>query len=83
MTQLAFFPSTSLFGLKVKMPRTCKCGGDLARIDASDGASYATLYCATCAARRGSLSEQTAKWIEAVAGMFGAPAAIKLKRRRP
>jgi hypothetical protein len=55
----------------------------LARIDASDGADYATLYCATCEARRGSLSEQTAEWIEAVAGMFGAPAAISLKRRRP
>jgi hypothetical protein len=83
VTQLALLPNTSLFGLKVKMPHACKCGGDLARIDASDGASYATLYCATCAARRGSLSEQTAKWIEAVAGMFGAPAAISLRRLRP
>ena len=51
MPQLALFPNTSLFGLKVKMPRTCKCGGELARIDASDGADYATLYCTTCAAR--------------------------------
>ena len=83
MTRPSLIPNTSLFRLKVKMPRTCKCGGDLACIDASDGADYATLYCVTCAARLGSLSEQTAKWIEAVAGMFGAPAAISLKSRRP
>jgi hypothetical protein len=81
--QLALFPNTSLFGLEVKMPHACKCGGDLARIDASAGTDHATLYCATCAARRGSLSEQTAKWIRAVARLFGAPVAISLKRRPP
>jgi hypothetical protein len=83
VTQLALLPNTPLFGLKVKMPRACKCGDVLAWIDASDGADYATLYCVTCATRRGSLSEQTAKWIEAVAGMFGAPAVITLRRPRP
>jgi hypothetical protein len=83
VTQRTLLPNTPLFGLKVKMPHSCKCGDVLARIDASDGPGCATAYYATCVAYRGSLSEQTAKWIEAVAGIFGAPAVTTLRRPRP
>jgi hypothetical protein len=70
---------TTLVGKKVRLPRDCNCGADTAVIGASDGKHYATLTC-SCGRGRGSLTEFTGKFIEAVAAKFGAPATITLRR---
>ena len=69
---------TPLLGQKVRLPHDCNCGADTAVIGASDGKFYASLTC-SCGRSRGSLTEFTASWIEAVAAKFGAPAMITLR----
>jgi hypothetical protein len=64
------------------MTTDCKCGADAAVIGASDGKYYATLTC-SCGRGRGSLTQFTGEWIEAVAAKFGAPAAIVLRQPIP
>jgi hypothetical protein len=69
---------TTLVGQKVRMTTDCKCGADTAVIGASDGKYYATLTC-SCGRGRGSLTQFTGEWIEAVATKFGALATITLR----
>jgi hypothetical protein len=69
---------TPLVGQKVRLPHDCKCGADTAVIGASDGKFYASLTC-SCGRSRGSFTEFTGEWIEAIAAKFGAPATITLR----
>jgi hypothetical protein len=69
---------TTLVGQKVRLPTDCKCGANSAVIGASDDKYYATLTC-SCSRSRGSLTEFTGQWIEAIAAKFGAPATITLR----
>jgi hypothetical protein len=71
----------ALVGQKVKLPNDCKCGADTAAMGASDGKYYATLTC-SCGRGRGSLTEFTGKWIEAIAAKFGAPEIITIQAPR-
>ena len=73
---------SALIGHKVKLPTDCKCGADTVVIGPGDGKYYATLTCG-CGRNRGSITEFTGKWIEAVAAKFGAPETITLRRTIP
>ena len=73
----------NLFGLKVKLQGAdvCRrCGYPVAIIRPPKGMYAATLQCCACSAPCDALSEQTASFIQSVAKLFGAPAAITLRR---
>jgi len=74
----------ALFGLKVKIANGhgCRCGyPDIAVINRSAGEHFAELTCVNCGARRGALSERTAKLVQSIVKKFGAPTTPIVLRR--
>ena len=71
--------STTLLGLQVKLPEACRCTSDVAIIGAGTDEHYASLKCVGCGELRNWLIEFTARWIESVAGKFGAPSVITIR----
>ena len=73
-------PANPLIGLAIKLPDNCgSCGSNIAVISAGDEKHYAWLTCRNCGQRRNPLQASTAKWIESVAGKFGAPEIITIR----
>ena len=70
---------STLVGQKVWLPADCLCGANIAVLGSSNGKYYATLTCG-CGRNRGSITEFTGKWIEAVTAKFGAPETMTLRR---
>jgi hypothetical protein len=70
---------STIVGLSVRPPTNCRCGNDTAVIARSDGKYYATLTC-SCGRARGSLTESTGNWIEAIVDRFGESVTIVLRR---
>ena len=68
-----------LTGLQVKLPSSCRCGGDLATISPGNGKHPATLKCRDCECYRGAISQFTLHFIESVAARYGAPTAIMIR----
>jgi hypothetical protein len=55
----------------VKLPSTCECGCLIGRIEPTKGA-----LCNQCNKARFPVSEETERFLERIAGMFGAPREI-------
>jgi hypothetical protein len=74
--QLDLFISTPesrgpLIGLTVKLPDTCRCGTDVARIGPPVGLHLAELRCAKCELHRGWLPRAAHQFLTEVVNKFG------------
>jgi hypothetical protein len=70
-----------LIGLAVKLPDTCRCGADVARIGPPVGPHLAELRCARCARHRGWLPRQAHQFLTEVVNKFGRPTTSVAIRR--
>jgi hypothetical protein len=68
---------TSLLGLSVRLPNTCRCASDTATIGDAN-----VLICRSCQQRLGVLSTLTADFVQQVASKFGAPEIITIRARQ-
>jgi hypothetical protein len=85
MQQLDFFdfsmqpkssaPSSNspIIGLKVRMPRSCRCGSHIALIGSSSGPHEHSLGCAQCGTWCRWLGHAEAHFICSISEKFGAP----------
>jgi len=93
MSQLDFFessppssappPSTSsIIGLRVKLPRVCRCGSYIATIGSSSGPHEHRLDCAQCGTWCQWLGRNEAVFIAGISEKFGAPSTPIVLRTR-
>jgi hypothetical protein len=77
---------TNLLGQKVRLPdaeRCRRCGHDIAWVIACSEAHLAPLACIRCGASCGTIGERTGSLIARIAGAFGAPEIIAIRRPKP
>src|SRR5262245_49516849 len=65
-------PARSLVGLRVWLPKACRCGSIFAVIEAGHGPDRAGLRCA-CHRHRGWISGETLPFLRNVVSLFGQP----------
>jgi hypothetical protein len=65
--------STTIIGLMVELPRSCRCGSCISTIGSSKGPHYAELSCAACDGHTGWLPRQAIPLINGIIDAFGRP----------
>jgi hypothetical protein len=80
VSQLSLFrditePSTSVVGLEVTLPHSCRCGEANSVVGSSRGPHYASIVCGGCGAFRAWMSAQTFNFLSTVIDQFGRPLA--------
>jgi hypothetical protein len=66
-------PASPIIGLRVRLPRVCQCGDNLAVIGSSCGPHAASRRCGVCNGHRGWLAHRQADWPITITRKFGSP----------
>jgi hypothetical protein len=72
-SELITEPSTSVIGLQVTLPQSCRCGESVAITGSSRGPHHASIICGGCGAHRAWMSGTTYNFINAIIDEFGRP----------
>jgi hypothetical protein len=71
--QTDFFISSPIEGLRVKLPRQCKCGCRMFVTGPGKATHAASLLCASCSRHSGWLSGESARFLQKIVETFGKP----------
>jgi len=75
--------STSVVGLEITLPQSCRCGEAIAVAGSSSGPHYASIQCTRCGVHRGWIGAAAFNFLSSTIENFGGPnAPVEIRRNQ-